>query len=397
MKKLILILSAFAVLSSGLFAFDFFGDRFFEIKAGANVGLSNNATTIDRILKKDLVIDLRDFASRVPENGLDLSIFAQPGVQAKLSIGPVSLAVQSGLDVHNVTNIDKDLFTFLGNGNSLGQTIAVDLKDDFDLFYFYQLSLGLKFKRFNIKLTPSVFMPIAATSGKVGTVSFENDALGNIRLNMDLNAKLYTLMDVQKLKELDFDPQSLLQNVGYDVAAQIDLPLSKKLVVSAYARVPLVSGTLNTVSSLTGSYSFTANLATQSYNTSDFQYNIGMGTATEYKIHRPMKAALYLDYYPLKNFLCLHLGGGAGIFRPFSEDMQWYPEYIAGLNMNVLGIVKMNLSTEYTDRVFIHQLGLSLNIRLIEVTAGVSAQSSDFVMSFTGAGFGAFAYVTVGF
>ena len=57
----------------------------------------------------------------------------------------------------------------------------------------------------------------------------------------------------------------------------------------------------------------------------------------------------------------------------------------------------MNLSTEYTDRVFVHQAGLSLNIRLIEITTGLSAQSSDFVKSFTGAGFGAYVYVTVGF
>lgn len=397
MKKLILLISTLVIFSSGLFAFDFFGDRFFEIKAGVDLGLSNNATTIDRILKENLEIDLKDLASRVPDSGFDLSLFAKPGVQTKLAIGPFSLAFQSGLEMHNITNIGDDLFDFLGYGNNLGQTITVDVKDDLDVFAYYQIALGLKFKRFNIKLAPSVFLPLVATSGKIGDITVENDALGNFNLNMNLNAKLYSVVDIQKIREMEIDPYALIKNAGYDLAGQLDLPLSKKLLVSAYARVPLVPGTLNTVSTLTGSYSFTANLATQSYNSSDFQYQIGSGSQADYKIHRPLKAALYVDYYPIKNFLCLHLGGGAGIFRPFSDEIHWYPEYIAGLNLNLLGIVKMNLSTEYTDRVFVHQAGLSLNVRLIEITTGVSAQSSDFVKSFTGAGFGAYVYVTVGF
>ena len=55
------------------------------------------------------------------------------------------------------------------------------------------------------------------------------------------------------------------------------------------------------------------------------------------------------------------------------------------------------LSTEYTNQVFIHQFGLDVNIRFVEIDTGISVQSADFARSFTGSGFGAYVYLTMGF
>ena len=49
------------------------------------------------------------------------------------------------------------------------------------------------------------------------------------------------------------------------------------------------------------------------------------------------------------------------------------------------------------DEVYKNALALSLNIRLVEVDAGVSLQSPNFTKSFTGAGLGAFVTLCIGF
>ena len=59
--------------------------------------------------------------------------------------------------------------------------------------------------------------------------------------------------------------------------------------------------------------------------------------------------------------------------------------------------MKFNVSTQYRDQLFIHQMGGTVNIRLIQVDAGVSVQSANFIKSCQGAGFGAYGYITIGF
>ena len=90
-------------------------------------------------------------------------------------------------------------------------------------------------------------------------------------------------------------------------------------------------------------------------------------------------------------------GLGIGVRRPFSDSASFYPEYFLGLNFNFIDIIKLGVSTEYTDQIFVHQIGTTFNVRVFQLDLGISTQSSSFVKSLSVAGMGAYAYITMGF
>ena len=49
--------------------------------------------------------------------------------------------------------------------------------------------------------------------------------------------------------------------------------------------------------------------------------------------------------------------------------------------LNLLDFFKLGVSSQYRDRVFIHQVGTTLSVRVIQIDVGVSSQSSSFKKS----------------
>lgn len=394
MKKLLLILSVLFSFSSGLFAFDFFGDRFFEIQAGAKLGLSNNSMLLGDFLQEELVLDLNEIADQVPSSGFNISGNVLPSFHTKLNVAVVSLAVNLGVDASASAVIGKDIFDFLGKGYNINDTIEANIGANVDVFAFANVDVGIKLKKFRLTVTPAVFLPIISTSSSAGTVSVTNDSSGNVTMRYDMNVNVYSQIDIINRA---YNIQEMIQNAGYDVSGALTIPFGDKLLATAKARIPMVPGKATYLTNVSSSFVFEGNIVSGNYTQSNTGFELTSGTTDGYSVHRPLKAGLYLDYLPLGNFLDLTFGGGIGIRHPFTDTYKIYPEYTFGLTMNVIKIIKLGLSTEYTDQVFIHQLGLALNLRFLEIDAGVSAQSANFFKSFTGSGFGAYAFATFGF
>ena len=68
MKKIIALAVTFTLICTAAFSRNFFSGRFFEIKTGAQMGLSNNLITGNDIFQKELVIDLKKLADDCPED-----------------------------------------------------------------------------------------------------------------------------------------------------------------------------------------------------------------------------------------------------------------------------------------------------------------------------------------
>ena len=98
---------------------------------------------------------------------------------------------------------------------------------------------------------------------------------------------------------------------------------------------------------------------------------------------------------------------GLGFRHPFAsainqstggvDETQVYVDYSIGGRLSLWNILSLSLSHSYLDEIFKNEVALALNIRLIEVDAGISLQSPSFTKSFSGAGLGAFVTVCVGF
>ena len=406
MKKIFALIISITVICSALSARNFFSGRFFEIKVGTGLGLSNNLIAGNDIFQKDLVIDLKKLADECPDGGMNLIANATPGVEVNLNISKLHIGLSAGAELYGKFNIGKDLFDFAGYGNKVGETIDLSFTAETDMFSYSQLDVGWDVKKFKLHVKPAVFVPILSTRGNGGTVSVTNGADGSIHAAVDVNTDVYSPIDLEHAQSYFNQITSsgnilnspLFAGYGFDLGAYLALPFSKSLSLDFDVRIPLAPGHIYKKSTITSHYSYDAKFSEISKGES-VQEN---PTFTGYQdadltIHRPLKFNVYLDKNLLGTLFNAHAGGGFGIRHPFADDAQFYPEYYVGLTLSLIDLFKLGVSTQYTDQVFIHQLGTTFSLRFVQVDLGVSTQSSNFKKSFEGAGVGAYAYMTVGF
>ena len=86
MRKIIAFIFSISILCTAAFASNFFEKRYFEIKTGADIGISNNLFSCKDLLKKDLVIDLKKIADDCPKNGFDIRANIDPKLEINLNI-----------------------------------------------------------------------------------------------------------------------------------------------------------------------------------------------------------------------------------------------------------------------------------------------------------------------
>lgn len=402
MKKLSAFIITAAILCSSLFAKGFFGSRFFEYKITAPLSVTNNVFALNDIMKETVVIDLREIADSIPNDGLVLTAGTMPSVEMNLNIAAVSFGLKAGVDVTTKLALSRGLFDFVGKGLSVGEELDITLSPTLDVFAFSELNVGIKFSRFNMYVRPGVFIPLVSTAGSSGGIKIVNNEDGSIKITTSSKIDVYSAVDINDLTSGEITTEDIQtissKGMGFDLALGLALPISRTMVVSADARVPMAPAKLLSHSSMLLENETTISM--DSINDMNFEMpnpEFTPGEAADYKVNRPLKLVGYLDFYPVGNFIDLRVGAGLGVYHPFMETAKAYPQYYAGLTLNLINMLKLSLSTEYTDQLFIHQLGTVFNLRLVEIDAGVSLQSSDFAKSWLVSGAGAYVVVCVGF
>ena len=197
MKKIVALIISITVICSALSARNFFSGRFFEIKAGTGLGLSNNLITGNDIFQKNLVIDLRKLADECPDDGMNLIANVTPGVEVNFNISKLHIGLSAGAELYGKFNIGKDLFDFAGYGNQIGETIDLSFTAETDMFAYSQLDLGWDVRKFKLHIKPALFVPILSTRGNGGTVSVTNGADGSIHAAVDVNTDVYSPIDME--------------------------------------------------------------------------------------------------------------------------------------------------------------------------------------------------------
>ena len=410
MKKIAALLLTTSLICTAAFSGGFFESRFFEYKVSVPVGVSNNAFALDDVMKTEAVIDLRKIAENLPNEGFSLLTVTKPTVELNFNILGVSVGTLAGVDVYGKVNLSNGLFDFVGKGLKVGETLDITVSPTFDVFAYGELNVGLKLKRFNMYVRPGVFAPILSTAGSSGGIKIVNSEDGSITIDYGAKVDVYSPFDLGSLFGLEgssssseFDANEItsevLNNLGFDMTMGMALPLSRRLVVSADARIPVYPATMKHKFAMVyeGQNTISVNSATEGMNLDFPEPEFQPSGTADYKINRPLRLMGYADYYPLGNLIDLRVGGGIGLYHPFMETAVFYPQYYAGATLNLINMLKISLSTEYTDQIFIHQLGTVVNIRLIEIDTGVSIQSSDFAKSWLVSGVGAYVVFCIGF
>lgn len=396
MKKFLLSTFSAVFLSSIALFGSSYTDRFFEVKLNTNVGISNNVLSLNNILVKNLQIDLRDIAKRIPAEGLKFSYNASPEFSLNFRIKELRLGFDAGVDASGVFSTSKDLFDFLGYGNELGDELDISLSNDMDIYAYLNAHLGFKTGNCKLMLQPTVFTPIFSMAGEMAEVSYMNDENGRILVRVASDLAIHSLFDLESTF-LEFDLPHYFRHLGFDIGGSIDVPVNPLTSLKFETRIPIVPGSVSYTKHTVMEYEIDTQISSMEsieMETTSSDYYVRDDL---YYVNRPLKFDVYVNYAPMGSLFNFCAGAGFGVFHPFVKNFYFYPEYYFGVDMSLARLITVGLSTEYTNQVFRHELSLDFNVRFVEIAAGVSMQSGSFTKSFAATGFGAYVLFALGF
>lgn len=396
MKRIISLCFILISLFSSAFAYNWFDDRYFELSVGSKFGLSNNSLQIGDFLKKDVVIDLKKLAEQMPENGWTLNSYLLPEVSLRLNLRKVQIALTSGTEVWSEGNVSKDLFNYIGKGNSLYQTVNISQKINADAFAFEEISVGFNIKKFKIVVKPAFFMPVFHAGSSNGLLKMNNLSDGSFNIDYSSDIEIYSAFAIS-------GGGGFKGGLGFDLGGSLSYPLFDFLTLTGNIRVPLVPGRLKYKTVQTTSLNFTTTvdkIINGNLGENNFSSSHGDSQSADYLINRPMKFSAAADFTPFGKWLVFTGGLGLGFRHPFTNDkdsFEFFGEYYLAASLRLLNILKFTFSSEYYEKLFIHQLAFSANARILELVFGLNAQSTDFLKSCSGGGLGGLFAVKIGY
>ena len=458
MKKIALSFVLFISLIGASFAENFFAHRFFEIKVDVPVNVSNNLVALKDVLQETAIIDLREIANNVSLDGASIKANAFPTFGLKLDIPRgLILGLSVGAQADVGVGLSKDLFEFLGKGNvDMGNDFEMSASNTYaDVFATATLNGGWNFKKSKLEISATAFSSIAHFDATDTTARIYMDNENNTTgFEANVSAKGYTAVNTEDMSNVnaipavvlgmvyDFLPfmimpvynslvkidDSIIDAAG-DLGAKYQRDLFRFLSVGASIQMPLVPSRLNIGYTVDYNYKKEFNLDQMIGKEGSSSGESGSSTEvpkeeesdedddsflgkpvvleTPYAIHRPLKLGISADFHPFGTLLSTSGYLGIAVRHPFASainksngganETQFYVDYSIAGRLSLWNVLSLSLSHSYMDQIFKNELAVALNIRLVEVDAGVSFQSPTFTQSFTGSGIGAFVTVCVGF
>ncbi len=396
MKRIISLCFILISLFSSAFAYNWFDDRYFELSVGSKFGLSNNSMQIGDILKKDLVIDLRKLADEMPKNGWSLNSYVVPEVSLKLNLRKVEIGLTTGTEIWSEAGISKDLFDYIGKGNSLYQTVSISQNINADAFAYEEISVRFNIRDFKIVVKPTFFMPVMHAGSSNGTLRMNNLSDGSFNIDYSSDIELYSAFAVS-------GGGGFKGGLGFDLGGSVSYPLFDFLTLTGNIRMPIVPGHLKYKTVQTTSLHFNTTvdkIINGNIGDQNFSSSHGDSQSADYMINRPMKFSAFADFTPFGNWVVFTGGLGLGFRHPFTDDkdsFEFFGEYYLAASLRLLNILKLTLSTEYYEKLFIHQLSFSANARIIELVLGINAQAAGFLKSCSGGGVGGLFAIKLGY
>lgn len=407
MKKIISVV-LLVLMTSVMFSKSFFGNRYFETKVTVPVSFSNNTFGVFDFLKEEIVIDFSETSKQMPNNGLDILFDFAPNYEITLNINEYfKFGPRIGINLNAYGNFSKSLFDFIGEGNYLNEPLFFSGSAKVDFFTYMGVLLGIKVGKLRIGVTPQVFFPIMTGSTDNVMVSVENSDNGDFHISGGGAISVYSnlmLDEDSSKKDVSVSVNEMINSVkkgfGVDLEGYLGWDYSKALALDINYKVPIKYGVYSNRFLYGMNFDVKTSVSDIANGEIEKEFNVDKEPKKEsvdFKIFRPMKFNLAVRYNPFGNFLTFNALGGVGIYHPFMDDMQIYPEYFFAAKVSLIGLLSAQISTEYFDKCFSHRFLASINLRLVQLDAGVSVSSTNFLKAFQGTGLGAFVSVAVGF
>jgi len=376
------------------------------------LGFSNDFKNISDFFKDKIIIKLDDFSGGFSMN-------------ANMALSPVyfnynndniwGFGASTGIDLLGAVNISGNMLTFNesnGAGSDLGAAVFTDVK----LHGFFT------FEKFKIKIKPSVYYPILYAKPYNFSYTYKNKEIDGIDvtyLNLNLDMRVYTAYPM----EGDFNALDVVKNLsnfsskpGIDIGIGVEYPLSETLglrdkfnfldfdVGIDFYNIPLYPAEMEDYRQLSVNIGSDEPIDFFNGSTGEDFYNYEFSEygKAKRKVLRPFKTLLSANWRPFDSPFADDSGRSAKIKREwltFTQILGFSIDPLYSQSFSLEGGIKTRFSFAnffiatfglgWYDRLWKNSLDFALNFRLIEVDFGASVQSSDFIKSWTGGGFGA--------
>ena len=396
MKKFFLSIFILFFLISSAAGYNWFDERYFELSVGAKYGISNNSMQINDILTKNVVIDLKKIASDMPSEGWTIDSYFVPEIAFKLNLRKFQIGLTTGADFWSSGSVSKDLFNYLGNGNSLYQIVGISQYINIDAFAYEEISIGFKVKEFKITAKPTFFVPVLHVGSSNGVLNVTNYSDGSLKVDYKSDLEIYSAFDISS-------GGNISPGVGFDLGVSVTYPLFDFLVLTGNARIPIIPGRLAYRTIQTTKLNFSTSMdkiVNGSLGDNNFSTSHDDSSSVSYFINRPMKFSAFADFSPFGDWIIFTGGLGIGFRHPFTDDIdsfEYFGEYYIAGTLKFMEILKFKFSTEYYEKLFIHQFVFSANARILEFEFGINAQGAGFSKSCSGGGVGGLFAIKLGY
>lgn len=370
------------------------GNRpFFETGVSVSPGLQNSYFTSHKLSDPTLVIDFNDIYDTLGDRGYKVG--GSVGVEAHntahlLGIGA---GVYAETDTLFRVTIPNGLFEYLSEGIEMDTSYSDSGEALLQSFVEYGGYVGYRRSSFVYGLKIGKYAPLAYTRDGEGVYTYTSDMDGNITATAQVNAKLYSALDLEHTDELD-DQVVMDALMGEYSGVKIDFGMvyrpegEKKPVWGAsISNIPLAAATPQYA------WDFSA--------TAEASINNALDTAIAEETYE-----VYNADEPVTDFNAID--SDENIYMPFKVggfyrydglpiiDLIGHTEFLFGdpFRMNTGVTVEgasfplswLSLGIGYEDLAWRSSFGLRMNLRLLEISSQVSFSSPEFKRMFSSNG-----------
>jgi hypothetical protein len=406
-KKLVALLLFGSVLS--LWAQDK-PHRFVETGFDVSGSFANSYLRTGDVFKEKITMDISKMADDLG-NGLGVFFDARGEIFLNLNLGSVwGFGFFTGMNALGQFKIPQSMVKLLAEGSRLDETYSDKLGLGAAAFLETGFWASAKIRRITFTVRPAYFLPLAYLSNPRVNYAFAIEDNGSIVMTGKYNAEMYTSLSRDSVAIINnggnfgdlpdtINIADMLGKGGLDLVLRAEYPVYHNFIIGAtLGHIPLVAAQLTEKYSMNGGFEITNTI--EDILNNDFELpsiDLVSKHSTDHKaVLRPFKIAADAVYRPFNIRLLTLRPEFALVFNSIYDTPVYLDFGISG-ELNLADIFTFDVGTRLEDLVWKDRIGLALNFRVIEITAGITTQSQQFLRSFQGAGFGVDVGLRLGF
>ncbi|MDR0636284.1 MAG: hypothetical protein LBF87_04325 [Treponema sp.] len=363
--------------------------RFFEIGVDVSGGVANNGLGFSDLFRKEIVLDIPEIQKKVGENGMIAALSPLVNGFLNINIGEfLGIGVFAKMEGDINFTLGSALLDFLANGNGekhdmSGEAVSVAG----GIFMETGLRGFLHLDRWTFTASPAAFVPLVYIPKS--TLKYSLNTSNNFKLSVDGKIDVYTPFS---LKEGDYAQIADMSHAGFDLTIGAEYGLFDWLYVGGTANnIPIIPSTLTHRMTIKAD-DLSIGLGDNPLSDPKMETNMEVGdpeyvTDANQSVSRPLTFDVYAKWQVLDmRFLKFVLKPNIG-FTALTASGD--PNFNWGIQADTsLLFLSFQLGTGLNQGVWKHRAGIGINLRILEILAEASLQSTDFLGSFNASGLG---------